>query len=73
VAQRDIERLSLTAARWDARDAQIRQSLAAGDLDVQVRQVDVVQSLEDMGPNPKHWINNCVTVFYGARSVVANP
>jgi hypothetical protein len=73
VVQKDIARLSITSARWDARDVQIRQSIVNGNLDVQVKQVDVVESLEDMGPNPTQWVNACVSVFYGARSVTAKP
>ncbi len=73
VARSDIAILSVKAVRWDARNAQILQAIGAGDADVQVRQVDVVQSLEDMGPNSKHWINACAAVFYGARSITANP
>jgi hypothetical protein len=73
VARSDITQLAVKAARWDVRNEQIRQAVAAGDLDVQVQQVDVVQSLEDIGPNSKHWINACAAVFYGARSITANP
>jgi hypothetical protein len=66
-------RLSTWAARWDDRDRQIRQSLAAGAQDLQVREIEVVQSLEDMGPNADFWINRCAAVYYGAKSITANP
>jgi hypothetical protein len=32
-----------------------------------------VRTLEDLGPEPKHWINVCAAVYYGARSITANP
>ncbi len=72
-ARADITHLSSNAARWDARHAQIMQALGSGTRDVVVRQVDVVQGLEDIGPRSDHWINICATIFYGAGSITANP
>jgi hypothetical protein len=69
----DITRMSAWAERWDTRNAQILQQLAAGQTDVRVRQTDVVQTLEDIGPEPTFWINACASVFYGASSIQANP
>lgn len=65
--------LSVWAERWDARDLQIRQSISNGILDIGVKQIEVVRTLEDLGPDPYHWINACATVYYGARSIIANP
>ncbi len=73
VVRADIARLAVRAERWDARNAEILQELAAGKQDIQVRQVDVVQTLEDMGPDPSQWINGCASDFYGARSITASP
>ena len=69
----DTRQQSVWAARWDARDAQIRQSRAAGVLDLVVKQVEVVRTLEDLGPNPSHWINNCASIYYGVRTITAAP
>lgn len=65
--------LTVRAERWDERDAQIRAALAQGAAEVQVRQVDVVQSLEDIGPEPTFWINACAAQYYGAGSLIAIP
>jgi hypothetical protein len=65
--------LSIWADRWDARDFQIRQSISNGIFDIEVKQIEVVRTLEDLGPDPYHWINVCATVYYGARSIIANP
>jgi len=65
--------LAVRAERFDARDAQIRAALAEGIREVQVRQTDVVQSLEDLGPDPSFWINACAALYYGAGSIKANP
>ncbi len=73
VAQNDIARLSVNAARWDARHMQILLEVHTGTPDVRVRQVEVVQSLEDMGPDSTRWVNSCAAGFYGARSISANP
>ncbi len=73
VPQQDFARLSTWAVRWDARSAQIMQSVAAGNTDVQVRQIEVVRSLEDIGPDPTQWVNACARMFYNAHSITANP
>jgi hypothetical protein len=69
----DARLQSTWAARWDARDAQIRQARSAGVRDIVVKQVEVIHTLEDLGPNPRHWINNCASIYYGVRSITANP
>jgi hypothetical protein len=73
VQMQDVDRLSAWAQRWDDRDQHIRQNLAAGNLDIQAREVEVVWSLEDMGPEPDFWINRCAAVYYGAHTITANP
>ena len=73
LVRHDIAQLAPRAARWDARNSQILASIRQGNLDVRVKQVDVVQTLEDMGPASSNWINACASVFYGARSITANP
>lgn len=65
--------LAERAARWDARDAQIRAALAGGLAAVTVRQTDVVQTLEDLGPDPRYWVNVCAAMYYGAESITAEP
>jgi hypothetical protein len=65
--------LSTWAARWDARDQQIRQAVASGDFDVETKQIEVVRTLEDLGPQWNYWLNACAAVYYGAHSIVANP
>jgi hypothetical protein len=69
----DIRQQSAWAARWDVRDAQIRQDRSAGRLDLVVKQVEVIHTLEDLGPDPQHWINNCASIYYGVRTITANP
>jgi hypothetical protein len=67
------EDLAVWAARWDDRDQQIRLSATAGILDVQVKQIEVVRSLEDMDPYSYHWINHCAAIYYGVQTITANP
>ena len=61
------------AARWDQRDAGIRAAIASGQMDLRVRQVEVVQGLEDIGPDPLAWVNRCAAGYYQVHSIVANP
>ncbi len=73
-AQRaEISVLSLKAARWDGRDAQIRAQAGAGVRAVQVQETDVVQGLEDLGPDPAGWVNGCAARYYQVDSITANP
>jgi hypothetical protein len=73
VVRQDVAALAVRAERWDARSAQIRADIATGQLEVQTHQVDVVQSLEDIGPRANFWINRCAAVYYGANTIIANP
>jgi hypothetical protein len=69
----DLERVAVRAERWDARDREIRQAAAAGKEDILTRQVDVVQTLADMGPDPAHWVNRCAALYYGVDTITALP
>lgn len=72
-ARKDMATLSVKAARWDARHAQIVSAVRAGQVDIRVQQVDVVQSLEDLRADPGNWVNLCAAIDYGARTIVATP
>jgi hypothetical protein len=61
------------AERWDKRDAQIRAAAAAGELDLLVPQVEVVRGLEDIGPDPAHWVNRCTAAYYRVNSIRVVP
>lgn len=73
IARQDVARLSTWSVRWDARDIQIRQQLAANQPDVRVQQIEVVRTIEDIGPDTSFWINACAAAVYGAHSIQANP
>ncbi|MBE3039069.1 MAG: hypothetical protein IMZ62_09700 [Chloroflexi bacterium] len=73
IPRKDIQQLSVRAARWDARNHEIQQTLAAGQTDLRVAQTDVVQGLEDIGPDANYWLNRCAADYYGAHSITANP
>ena len=72
-ARRDIATMSVKAARWDGRHALILQAVAAGQMDVRVKELDVVQSLEDIGPHTEFWVNRCAAIAYGVHTIAANP
>lgn len=69
--RRELAVYVLKAGRWDARDASIREQRAQGLKDIQVREVDVVSTLEDMGPDPSGWLNNCASYYYNVHSITA--
>lgn len=61
------------AARWDARHVQILALRAQGQQDLTVREVEVVNGLEDMGPNPANWVNRCAAGYYNVHTITATP
>jgi hypothetical protein len=73
VVRRDIDQLSPRAERWDARNIEILAQMARGESQILVKQTDVVQNLEDIGPDPTQWVNICAADFYGVQSITANP
>lgn len=69
----ESQALAVKAQRWDKRDANIRAEREAGVMQVQTHQVDVVQGLEDLGPDAQHWLNRCAAGYYGVQSITAQP
>jgi hypothetical protein len=66
-------RMSAWAQRWDERDAQIWTLKAAGQTDLVLNQTEVVRGLEDIGPDPAHWVNRCTAAYYNLNSIQALP
>jgi hypothetical protein len=65
------------AASWDAHAAQIASSLKDGVarinlLDSQARSFDTLSGLQEIGSDPKAWVNVCAAEFFGARSLAIN-
>lgn len=73
IAQNEIQQLSVRAGRWDARNAQILDAVAAHENEVLVKQTDIVKGMGDLGPDSTDWINRCAAVYYGIGSITANP
>jgi hypothetical protein len=63
--------LAVKAARWDARQAEILSQRAAGSQIIRVREVDVVSTLEDLTPQPEHWVNSCAADYYQVEQIIA--
>ncbi len=71
VAQQEATLLAVKAQRWDARHAQLLAQRAAGQRNLVTVETDVVQSLEDYGPNPDDWVNVCAAGYYQVDSLTA--
>ena len=65
--------MDMKAARFDERDAEIRAARAAGVMNIQVHEVDVVQTLEDSGPDEDYWVNVCARAYYQVSGIWALP
>jgi len=59
------------ATAWDARDAYIRKSVAAGAKDLVVTQLDSVGGVLEYKGNPASWVNVCAAQYYGLDSLIA--
>lgn len=57
------------AARWDERDAQIRQAVAEGAEKMQVASLTHMAGLAEVERDPDEWINRCIAETYGLQSV----
>ena len=71
--QIERERMAVWAERWDARDAGIHQQESAGLRDVQVQEIEVVRTLEDIGPDASRWVNVCAALYYDLSTISAVP
>ena len=69
--QQETLEMATKAALWDQRDAEIRAARAEGDTEVAVRETDVVQSLQELGPDPGFWVNRCAALYYDVSSITA--
>ena len=65
--------MQVKAARFDARDAEIRTARVAGIMNIRVHEVDVVQTLEDIGPDVDQWVNVCARAYYQVSGIWALP
>jgi len=63
--------LAVKAKRWDARHAQILSQRAQGFSTIRVREIDVVSTLEDLSPQPDHWVNRCAAAYYRVEQIIA--
>ncbi len=68
---REAQVLAVKAERWDARQAEILTQRAAGLQTIRVREVDVVSTLEDLTPQPEHWVNGCAADYYQVEQIIA--
>ena len=42
-------------------------------MNIRVREVDVVQTLEDLGPDVDYWVNVCARAYYKVSGIWALP
>ena len=63
--------LAARAQQWDARDAVIRAQIAAGATQIQTVALDSIAGLEEMQPDPNHWVNVCAARYYNVDEITA--
>ncbi len=63
--------MQVKAARWDVRQADILAQRDAGAVEVRVREVDVVSTLEDLSPDAVDWVNGCAADYYRVERIIA--
>jgi hypothetical protein len=60
------------AARWDQRDASIRELAASGETNIVTWGLPGIANVNDLGPRPGHWINYCAAIVYGVDTISAS-
>ena len=64
------------AVEWDERDSQIRKIAASGLQDIKVQPLSydlaAMSGLDPIEPDPTRWLNKCVAVYYGVKSISTN-
>ena len=58
-------------AKWDTRDAHIRELAASGETDIVVQELRGIEGVKDLDPSPKHWVNFCAALYYGVDTISA--
>lgn len=73
VAVAEGQDLAVKAELWDKQDQAIRAAKQAGQMDVIIKQYDVVDSLESLFDDPENWLNRSAAAWYGVNSITALP
>ncbi|MBI5932452.1 MAG: hypothetical protein HY867_01995 [Chloroflexi bacterium] len=60
------------AARWDQRDASIREQAASGETNIVTWGLPGIANVNDLGPRPGHWMNYCAAIVYGVDTISAS-
>ena len=69
----EANQMQVWSVRWDARHQSILAQRVQGIQDVVVPEIEVVRSLEDIGPDTDHWVNTCTAGYYQIDSIQALP
>lgn len=59
------------AARWDQRDASIRELAASGEENIITWGLSGIANVNDLSPRSGHWINYCAAIVYGVDTISA--
>ena len=65
--------MQVWSGRWDARHQSILAQQEQGIRDVIVPEIEVIRSLEDIGPKTDFWVNTCTAGYYQVDSIQALP
>jgi len=65
------------AMAWDVRDTEIRRRALLNEsnikiIDSRASSFDEFSGLEEIGSDPRHWVNQCAASFYGAHDLTIN-
>jgi len=73
IALSEGQALAVKAELWDKQDQAIKVAKQAGQMDVIIKQYDVVDSLESLFDDPDNWLNRSAAAWYGVNSITALP
>ena len=66
-----LEDIQYFAESWDQRDSYLREASLSGLKDVTAASLNHMGGLDEIGYDPKEWINRCVAQYYELKTVIA--
>ena len=68
---KELPQYKLFASKWDEQNRSILNQKKMGKKDITISALGQTEGLEDVQKNSHHWINICMSQYYGIHSVTA--
>jgi len=69
----EVNEYKTWASAWDTREAGILAGRASGEMELKVQWLPNRYRVKDIDGSVKHWMNNCVAIYYGVNTIRSVP